>query len=220
MKSALLVALVAIMPVQGEEAGTGGAAPATVTAERPFLGVTLDPGDTFDGAPPRVSRLVPTATCDRLGVRVGDAVIAVNGRAIATLEAFAEATATLKPGDPLALTVLRDGAEFALAGKVEALPRPRDLAVDAERLRNDIGALEHALERAEMRSSLERSLLLLREFQAGLPAAAAEFKKLYPDGRFDIDIHVVISSDPKDPAPERLEPEARPDAVPEGTKAP
>ena len=48
--------------------------------------------------------------------------------------------------------------------------------------------------------------------QQGLPEAAKEFKKIYPEGDFDVDIHIKVTSNKKEQAPEELKPAVDPAA--------
>jgi serine protease Do len=105
------------------KAGTAAAVPADEA--RPFdprrLGVVLVP-DLLDRTPPYVESLVPGSSAARAGLAVDDLVIAVNGRAVAARAAVEAALGGLAAGDPVRLTVVRDGAVLDL----ELGPRPRD----------------------------------------------------------------------------------------------
>lgn len=76
-----------------------------------------------------VNRVEPGSPADRAGIRLGDIVMAVNGREVAGAEALRFHVATLPMGEEAELTVLRDGEELTLDLPVEPPPEnpPRDV---------------------------------------------------------------------------------------------
>jgi Do/DeqQ family serine protease len=76
-----------------------------------------------------VTRVEPGSPADRAGLRRGDVVAAVDGRAVDDPDALRFRIATLRVGAAASLTVLRDGRPRELALSVEAPPEvpPRDL---------------------------------------------------------------------------------------------
>lgn len=103
-----------------------GTAPVATTVEsRPLnprrLGIVLVP-DLLDRTPPYVESLVPDSPAARAGLTRDDLLIAVNGRAVASRAAVELALGELAAGDPVRLTVVRDGAVV----EVDAGPRPQD----------------------------------------------------------------------------------------------
>lgn len=103
-----------------------GTAPAATTVEsRPLnprrLGIVLVP-DLLDRTPAYVESLVPDSPAARAGLTRDDLLIAVNGRAVASRAAVELALGELAAGDPVRLTVVRDGAVV----EVDAGPRPQD----------------------------------------------------------------------------------------------
>lgn len=214
IRPCLLLALAALLAAADATAGQPAAGASASAAQRSgwspgrlFLGATVEDAGGLDQAPvAKVGRVFPGSSAERLGLQAGDLVVAVNGSAVDSAEGFRAATAGLKPGDALRLEVRREGRTLALTGTAEAPPRPREVVSDAERLRAEVAGLRADGERERMRSSLEESLRLLQEIQAGLPAAAAEFKRLYPQGTFSIQFSVDIRSDPVAPVQEALRP--------------
>jgi hypothetical protein len=194
-------------PATGPATTAPPAQPATATAPaRIYLGLYLDEGVAFDGAAPQVAKVVTGATADQLGVRPGDRISTVNGIATPDLDRFRAAVAGLAPGDALVLGVVRAGVALELRGTAEAPPRPRDVLTDADDLRAEVQRLRDEAERVRLRSRLEEQLRLLREVEAGLPAAAADFKRLYPDGTFEISVRIDIRSNPRAEAQVPLQP--------------
>jgi hypothetical protein len=174
----------------------GAAGQLGVRGPRLFLGVQVEDTGTFDGHPAiRITRVVPGATVDRLGAQAGDLITKVNGTVIVSSDDFGTAIAALKSGDPLTMTVSREGKEQELRGIIMAPPRPRDVLTDAERIGKEAAALRDSVERAQTKDRLEEMIRMLHEFEAGLPAAAADFKRLYPKGTFDFRVHIDIRSD-------------------------
>lgn len=64
---------------------------------------------------PRSTRTIdlvqPNSAAERAGIKVGDTILAVNGRAVATWEAVHALISSAKPGDPITLTVKRSDGE-------------------------------------------------------------------------------------------------------------
>jgi serine protease Do len=83
-----------------------------VAAELGFLVREPEPrGETGEPRPPgapAVAAVLPRSRAEQAGLRVGDVLVEVNGRAVATLEAVREALLSLDRG-PLALVVSREG---------------------------------------------------------------------------------------------------------------
>jgi hypothetical protein len=67
------------------------------------------PDFAFDGGGVRLSDVMPDSPAAGAGLRGGDVLMAVNGRGIADLRAYAEALRALAPGDRVEIQYLRDG---------------------------------------------------------------------------------------------------------------
>jgi hypothetical protein len=170
-------------------------AAADPVAPRPSLGLWLEPA---------TGAVAVTATATggagaAMGLVTGDRIRAVGCTPVADLDGFVRALEALPRDGVIALVVERDGALLALSGTVPAQPRPRELALRGAALEDAVAALRTDLERDRLRNRLEDGLRLLAELQAGLPETAAAFKRLYPQGRFDIRISIDIVSDPTAP---------------------
>jgi hypothetical protein len=167
----------------------------------PVLGVTLeDPGSFDPGQGVVVTGITAASSFDHAGVRVGDHLLKINDRAIAKVDDVAAAARTLKVGGELRVTVLRGAETVALTGTVEKMARPRELSQQTAELTDEIAQLRALAER-HPGGKLEQALALLKQFEADLPKAAAEFKAEYPEGEFKISIHIDISSKRQDAAP-------------------
>lgn len=100
---------------RGSERQTTVLTPATIP--RYELG---DPG-IYSAAPPRVREVMPDTPAARAGLRYGDALLAVNGRPLGTIEEFQQAIRPLA-GQEARIDVERDGSRFTLT----AVPELRD----------------------------------------------------------------------------------------------
>ena len=198
-------------PANGREGGQRGP-----QGGRVWLGVMVEEGASFDGKPqPKVTRIVPGSTAEKLGLQPGDQLLQLGDAVLTNVDSFRTASGALKVGDALIVKVVRGTQNLDLKATVEAPPRPRDVLTDADKLRTDAADLRLANERAATTSRLEELLTLLNTVQKGLPESAAEFKKVYPKGTFNVQIHIDICSDPASPQQTPLPP-----AVPNSTAKP
>jgi M6 family metalloprotease-like protein len=84
------------------------------------LGVYTEP----DTAAVRVAAIEPASPADLGGMRVGDRIVAVEGRSTPTVDAFRSAVTALVDGDRAILTVDRDGKSVAVKVALAATSRP------------------------------------------------------------------------------------------------
>ncbi len=85
---------------------------ATGTSRTPLMGVTLDPAYTDVGA--RVNEVTPKSGAEQSGIRVGDIVVAVDGRTIVDSTELVVAIRSYAPGDTIAVDIERDGSPLTL----------------------------------------------------------------------------------------------------------
>ncbi len=85
-----------------------------------FLGAILVP-DLLDRTPPFVESVAPDSAAARAGLAADDLVIAVGGRTVTTRTGVEQALGGLAAGDPVKLTVIRQGVLVEL----DLGPRPR-----------------------------------------------------------------------------------------------
>jgi len=113
-------------------AGAGGieARADGIDGDRPsfdaaLLGLVLVP-DLLDKTPPFVESVRDGSAADRAGLRADDLLVAVNGRSVASRAAVGQWLATLADGDPVHLTVIRDGVivECTLGPRPAATAKP------------------------------------------------------------------------------------------------
>lgn len=88
------------------------------------LGAILVP-DLLDKTPPFVESVVVGSAAERAGLRPDDLVVAVAGRSVASRAAVHRELGRLAPGDPVRMSVIRDGRIV----DCDLGPRPRDPAV-------------------------------------------------------------------------------------------
>jgi serine protease Do len=104
----------------------GAVGPAPAADHRPrfdvrAIGVVLVP-DLLDRTPPFVDSVPPNSAAAAAGVRPDDLVIVACGRAVASRAAVEEAVAAVPVGEPIRLTLVRDGRII----EVDLGRRPRD----------------------------------------------------------------------------------------------
>lgn len=73
------------------------------------LGIVLVP-DLLDKTPPFVESIHPGSAASRAGLAPDDLLVAVNGRAVSSRVAVQQALGFVAEGDPVRVTVVRDGA--------------------------------------------------------------------------------------------------------------
>ncbi|NNF38784.1 MAG: PDZ domain-containing protein [Gemmatimonadetes bacterium] len=80
-----------------------------------------DSGSRLTGSSLRVSEVFSDGPADRSGLRPGDLLVGFNGAAL-SVDRFQSVAQRLRPGDPVSLTVLRDGRRLDVT--LTAEPRP------------------------------------------------------------------------------------------------
>ena len=85
-----------------------------------FLGIYLEDRDG-----PRVLQVIPGTAAERAGLRAGDRLLEVNGKATKTVDAFRAAMSDFEVGDTVSLTIGR--GEDRMKKRVELGPRPEVL---------------------------------------------------------------------------------------------
>ena len=109
-----------------------------------LAGVLMFSG-AITGVKPVVDRVEPGSLAERVGIRAGDRLVAINGRRIEGWEGFTREVAERRPGEEITLTVERDGSEKELGGELGADPANPERAlvgVRPEVVRTTYGPLE------------------------------------------------------------------------------
>jgi serine protease Do len=90
-----------------------------------LLGIVLVP-DLLDKTPPFVESIRDGSVAAGAGLRADDLLVAVNGRSVASRSAVQQRLAALADGDPVQVTVIRDGGivECDLGPKPRAGGKP------------------------------------------------------------------------------------------------
>lgn len=82
-----------------------------------YLGVT--PGKQEGGEPGAlIGAVEPGSAASAMGLEAGDRIVAINGEPVADFEALAKAVRGMRPGERIALSVLRDGQPQEHAGEL------------------------------------------------------------------------------------------------------
>ncbi|UGS35165.1 S1C family serine protease [Capillimicrobium parvum] len=85
---------------------------------RPFLGVST----TSDARGARVVVVVPSGPADAAGIRVGDVIVAVDGKPIKVPDEVATAIADSKTGDTVEIEIIRGGVHQSIDVRLGARP--------------------------------------------------------------------------------------------------
>jgi serine protease Do len=107
-----------------DQPGTGPD-PDSAPSDVALLGIVLVP-DLLDKTPPFVESIRGGSSAARAGLRADDLLVALNGRSVASRAAVQQRLATLAVGDPVHVTVIRNGSivECDLGPKPEAGLKP------------------------------------------------------------------------------------------------
>jgi len=153
--------------------------------KRGWLGVGIQPmtealAKSFDAPDAKgalVTRVYEDTPANEAGLRKGDIITAVNGKAIGNDRGLSETIAALDPGQEAKLSVWRDGKELELAVELATRPEREELAgarpLLERRARDDFGLGLQDLARAELRALEIDGGVRVTRVQAGSPAAAA-----------------------------------------------
>ena len=131
--AALTLAVAAVAPAQQ------GQPP--VAAAQPAVGLGVGLAEDAEGL--RIANVAPGGTAAAIGVRPGDILLQVGGRPVHGVQVIGEYVQSLKVGDPVTVTVKRDGRTVELKGKAlarlatspGAAPPDRSTPVEAGELR-------------------------------------------------------------------------------------
>jgi regulator of sigma E protease len=93
-----------------------------------LAGVLMISGAVTD-VRPEVREIEPGSMADRVGIQVGDRLVAIDDDRIKSWEGFTREVAERRPGDEVSVTVERGGAERTLRGELGADPADPDRAL-------------------------------------------------------------------------------------------
>ena len=175
-----------IQPIWAEDAAPAAGSttvPATVpapavVAPKPFFGVRIDPNSIAmnEGKGLPLAEIEPNSTAANLG---------------------------MEPGDPLTVEFSRGSSTQTASGTFQERPRPPQPGNILD-LTHKVDEIAKKAEQHSKEPSLAEILETLQSIQRDMPKAVAAFKQQYPDGEFDIDVHIRIVSDKKAKDPVRL----------------
>jgi hypothetical protein len=97
-------------------AAPGGAPPPSGSAGPPARRVSFGtmPDFAFEGPGVKVEGVVPGSPAEKAGVKAGDVVLKLDGKAVASLRDFSDKLKGMTPGQVVATTLRRDGKEIAV----------------------------------------------------------------------------------------------------------
>jgi membrane-associated protease RseP (regulator of RpoE activity) len=144
------------------------------------LGIEVDEGGTNLDNGVVIAAVDAAGLAARIGLRSGDVIVGLDDTPIATIEDLQDALAK-RPADALPVVDIRRGALAMSLGGATTPPPEADDAVDLADLIATLNALPERIDQA-----------------------ASEFKRVYPNGEFDIQISVSIKSNAKAKKPLKL----------------
>jgi Do/DeqQ family serine protease len=127
-----------------------------------------------------VAQVMPGSPAEKAGVRTGDIVLAVNGRAVHSANALRNAIGMTRRGATVALDILRDGRALKINVKIEAIERQRastDQPAQAGPTSRRLSGVELGeIERDHPLAGIEQGVQVY-SVQAGSPAARAGLRE-------------------------------------------
>jgi regulator of sigma E protease len=93
-----------------------------------LAGVLMFSGAVTD-VRPEVREVEPGSMADRVGLRAGDRLVAIDGKRITRWDGFTQEVADRSPGEEISLTVERGGVERTFTGELGADPASPDRAL-------------------------------------------------------------------------------------------
>lgn len=202
---------------------TGGEA--EPKAPQPFLGVVVRPTAEADFDGPSglvVDRVFPRTTAVELGLQRGDVVTTFNDQPTPSREALKKILEGAKVGDKVTVRYLRGEERIAGAAALKARPTRESVNEALEEAGETVGELQAAratqladleaarAEEKTLAESMQELSTVLSELPGKLDQTAKQFKAVYPDGEFTVDIQITIRSHPESAATIDLSPAAPP----------
>ena len=168
-------------------------------AEKPKLGVALEdvPFDPSQGIPVRT--VAPGSTAAMLGLQAGDAIKTLNGKPIAGFADLVAVVGALQVGDAVTVDVTRKGTPMTLSGKMLPGVTAASVGKELNEAQAELDKVKRAVDARTREPTLAELIRELQMLQEQFPKAAAEFKKLYPDGEFSIVIRITSDKNAANP---------------------
>ncbi|MBA2479575.1 MAG: PDZ domain-containing protein [Planctomycetes bacterium] len=179
-------------------APTPASAAAPADAQKPFLGIQVDPTkeNSFDGGIV-VSAVMPNSTAQAMGIQAGDVLLSINQKKMTKMDDLQAVIGAAKVGDVATIEFTRKGEKLTKSGPLQARPAPpKPTVVALNDLQKQVEQLKARKDREPtLPEMLDDIVTQLNALEKHLPKAAEAFKKQYPNGEFDISITIKISSD-------------------------
>jgi len=190
--------------------------PTALSGDKPRLGVVLDDGafDPSQGVP--VRGVAPGSSAVALGIQAGDLLASFNGKAIHSAADLLAALGEAKTGDTVTIEVVRAGAKHSLTGKLIPPATSATLQQELNDVRAQLADMRVDAAARTREPSLAELIRELQFLQEQFPRAAAEFKKIYPNGEFSIVIRITSDKTAEHPVDlmQLTDPKAVPPVMP------
>jgi membrane-associated protease RseP (regulator of RpoE activity) len=223
-----LAACVALTPLVAGEAPlpqTGDGTPPTTSTRPdgpPKLGVFVDEsGGQFAGGGLLVQVVLPGSSASALGLQPGDRIVRINGQPVTSSQRMRDIIDGMSNGQPVTVSFVRNNAERTATAPIQALPvndpraelsQLREATKRMENLRNQNNALRAALpatdpQQVPLSVAMQNLADSLNALPERIDGTAREFKRIYPNGRFQVQIVIDIATDASSTAPLDLSPQ-------------
>ena len=181
------------------------------TTAKPFLGVIVRPTEEadFDGATGLVIRRVfPRTTATALGLRAQDVLLECNDTEVTSRDDLKQVLEQIAVGDEISIRFQRGEETISAVTTMQARPTRKGLENQVRKARQAVTELqreqaaqqaqleaERAREEADLAEAMQELSDTLSSLPERLDTAARQFKAVYPDGEFTVDIVIRITSD-------------------------
>lgn len=152
-----------------------------VAAEGFRLGIQVDQSGSDLDSGVVIADVDAAGFAERIGLRAGDVIVAVADKPVTTVENLQEVLAAIEAEERPKVDIRRGAIAMTLGG-MDTPPK----------------------EEEEDKADLADLIQALNELPERIDQAASEFKRVYPNGEFDIQINVSIKSNSKAKKPLKL----------------
>ena len=187
-------------------------------ADRPFFGVVPTVSDAGEVL---VHRVLNNTTAAEIGLKKGDIIKNINGQPVQKREDLSRILQDIGVGKKMTVTYTRDGASKSATGTLRSRSSmsartgtkdASEMLSNISELRKEIAEVRGMLMRAGVPTTPEQDLATtlaelgqtLNALPDRLETVSKEFKKIYPNGVFDVQINIDIRSN-KDAGDEALQ---------------
>nr|MDA3962373.1 PDZ domain-containing protein [Planctomycetota bacterium] len=175
----------------------------------PFLGVIVRPtAETdFDGVRGLVvQKVFPRTTATALGLQTDDLIVSCNDTAVASRDDLKAVLEGIAVGDELTVSLVRGEEKQKAVAVMQARPTRNGIEKQVAEAKQAVAKLQEEraaqlndlaaarTEEVQLAQAMMELSQTLSELPDKLDVAAQQFKAVYPDGEFTVDIVVRISS--------------------------